>query len=104
MLNTAELQLGDASLYSGADETAQIEASRTFDSAMERVTFVFAKAIPAGSTAQLQVGFRGELTSSMQGYYKSQWEQDGKKEHYALTQFEVCIPLPRRHEWLINYS
>ena len=27
----------------------------------------------------------------MQGYYKSSWEHEGQKQHYALTQFEVNI-------------
>jgi aminopeptidase 2 len=58
---------------------------------MERAIVHFATPLPADSKACLQVGFQGKLTSSMQGYYKSSWEHEGQKQHYALTQFEVSI-------------
>jgi Peptidase M1 N-terminal domain len=88
-LNTSNLELGVAKLYSDALKTEQEQSSCTFDSETERATFAFPTKLPAGSKAQLQVGFHGKLTGSLVGYYKSLWEHEGKTKYYALTQFEV---------------
>ena len=77
------------SIYSEALKIQQAPSTLTFDKEQERVVVHFAKPLPASSKARLQVSFRGKLTSSMQGYYKSSWEHEGKKKDYALTQFEV---------------
>ena len=90
MFNTADLELSEVSIYSGTLKIQQVQSSRTFDKEMERAVVHFATPLPAGSKAQLQVGFQGKLTSSMQGFYKSSWEHEGKQKNYALTQFEVC--------------
>lgn len=44
---------------------------------------------PAGSKAELKIGFEGQLGGSMVGYYKSSYALDGKTKYYALTQFAV---------------
>lgn len=91
VFNTSDLELSDASLYSEALQTQQVQSARTFDTKMQRASIHFPTALPADSKAQLQVGFTGKLTDSMQGYYKSGWEVDGKIKFYALTQFEVRL-------------
>jgi aminopeptidase 2 len=89
VFNSVDLKLSDVSIYSFASKTHQVQAARTFDTTMGRATVHFPTALPAGSKAQLQIGFEGDLTSNMQGYYKSGWEHEGKTKYYALTQFEV---------------
>ncbi|KAJ7905297.1 leucyl aminopeptidase [Mycena olivaceomarginata] len=87
-LNTNDLDLGTASIYSDVSQSEQLQSGQTIDKDLQRVTFVFPNALPAGSKAQLKVAFNGVLKSSMTGYYMSAWEQDGQTKHYSLTQFE----------------
>jgi aminopeptidase 2 len=90
VFNTSALDLGDILVFcETAQEKEQVVSSRDFDTVAERATLRFACPFPAGSKAQLRVTFRGELTGSMLGYYKSSWEHEGTKKYYALTQFEV---------------
>ncbi|KIM80851.1 hypothetical protein PILCRDRAFT_9278 [Piloderma croceum F 1598] len=89
IFNVADLELSNISLYSEALGIQQVPAALTFDKEQERAVVHFANSLPATSKARLQVGFQGKLTSSMQGYYKSSWENEGKTKDYALTQFEA---------------
>lgn len=91
VLNTADLDLSNASIYSDALKKEQAHTSLTSDTIAERATLQFATPLPAGSKAQLQIGFQGKLTGSMLGYYRSAWEVEGKTKYYALTQFEVRL-------------
>ncbi|KAF9466381.1 leucyl aminopeptidase [Collybia nuda] len=93
-LNASTLQLGKASIYSDALKTEQVQSSESLDTVSERVTYHFPQTLPGGTRAELRIGFSGELTGSMTGYYKSSWEDEGKKKFYALTQFE---PTAARH-------
>ncbi|OAX41307.1 hypothetical protein K503DRAFT_848469 [Rhizopogon vinicolor AM-OR11-026] len=88
VFNSADLKLSDASLYSDTLKLKQVDTSRSFDDKMERGILSFSTPLPAGSKATLSIGFSGELTGSMMGYYKSSFEHEGTKKHYALTQFE----------------
>ncbi|KAH8102858.1 peptidase family M1-domain-containing protein [Cristinia sonorae] len=54
----------------------------------ERATVSLASSLPAGSSAQLKLGFEAELTGSMIGYYRSSWKDGDTTKYYALTQFE----------------
>ena len=85
----AELSLGLATLViaSSAAELAPVETK--FDTSTQRASLIFSEELPVGSKATLRLGFEGILTNSMTGYYKSSWE----KGTYALTQFEVCVPV-----------
>ncbi|KAJ7273515.1 ERAP1-like C-terminal domain-containing protein [Mycena haematopus] len=74
-----------SSIFSDFSQSVQLQSGRTVDENMQRVTFLFPNALPAGSKAQLQVAFNGLLKSSMTGYYVATWEET---KHYALTQFE----------------
>lgn len=76
-------------LYSDALKAEQDATFASFDKTQERTTYQLSNSLPAGSKAELKIGFTGKLTGSMMGYYKSSWEQDGKTKYYALTQFEV---------------
>ncbi|KAF8212441.1 hypothetical protein K438DRAFT_1806516 [Mycena galopus ATCC 62051] len=91
-LNSNDLDLGSASIYSDVSQSQQLQSGQTIDKDLQRVTFTFPNALPAGSKAQLKVAFNGLLKSSMTGYYLAAWnaEEDGQtvKKHYALTQFE----------------
>ncbi|KAH7916009.1 hypothetical protein BJ138DRAFT_763827 [Hygrophoropsis aurantiaca] len=86
--NVAALELGDASIYSDALKISQGAATRSIDADAEWGTLQFPTALPAGSKAKLSIGFSGELTGAMMGYYKSSFEHEGTKKFYALTQFE----------------
>jgi aminopeptidase 2 len=89
-LNMAELELGTASIHSDILKTEQTQTGRVSDATAQRVALSFRTPLPSGSKAQLKIGFKGMLTGSMMGYYKSSWEHEGKTKHYTLTQFEVC--------------
>ena len=87
-MNTANLELGEASLHSDALQSVQTEHTREFDEKNERGTFYFSKALPAGSKARVSIPFKGELTGDMLGYYRSTGGKNGEFK-YTLTQFEV---------------
>lgn len=79
------------SIYSDALKIEQVQSSEFFDTVAERVTYNFPTSLPAGSKAELRIGFGGKLTGGMAGYYKSSWELDGRTKSYALTQFEASL-------------
>jgi puromycin-sensitive aminopeptidase len=71
-------------------------ARTTYDEKAETVTFHFTKSLAKG-THSLKLVFRGILSDSMRGFYKSQYTIDGKTHTMATTQFEAtdarrCIP------------
>ncbi|KAG1778533.1 hypothetical protein EV702DRAFT_967778 [Suillus placidus] len=88
VFNSADLKLNDASLYSDELKIKQSDPSPSLDDKAERCVLSFSTPVPAGSKATLSIGFSGELTSAMMGYYKSSFEHDGTKKYYTLTQFE----------------
>ncbi len=89
MFNMAEISLQYASLFSESlGETLQ-PSSQVFDAAGERVVLNFGKPLPAKSKALLDLRFKCVLNASLQGYFRSSWNHDGKTMYYALTQFEV---------------
>ena len=75
VFNTAELELTDASIYSESLKIQQVQSSRTVDEKMERASVHFPTALPAGSKAQIQIGFQGKLTGSMQGKFQGEMEE-----------------------------
>lgn len=88
VFNSADLKLNDASLYSDELNIMQVDPSPSLDDKAERCVLSFSTPVPAGSKATLSIGFSGELTGAMMGYYKSSFEHDGTKKYYTLTQFE----------------
>ncbi|TFK74328.1 leucyl aminopeptidase [Pluteus cervinus] len=89
VLNSAGLELGRASIYSEALGLNQVQTSQSYEPVQQRLTLEFPTKLPAGTNAELRLGFSSTLSGSMNGYYKSAWEQDGKTKYYALTQFEA---------------
>lgn len=91
VLNTANLELGEASLKTGgALETVLDVSKREIDTENERVVYSLAKPLSKGASARLSVAFKGELTGDMLGYYRSTGGKDGELR-YTLTQFEVGL-------------
>ena len=91
--NTADLTLHRPSVYSEAlASSVDADPSIAFNEKRGRATVKLAKALPAGSKANLKIAYEGKLLSNMVGYYRSVWEHDGKKDYYSLTQFEVTPP------------
>ncbi len=91
VFNTANLVLGDLSVSSPAlpSPILQPASALKLDDEAERATLQLSKRLPAGSKAEFKVGFEGELTGAMLGYYRSAYEHEGKTQYYSLTQFEV---------------
>lgn len=69
---------------------------QSFDPVQERITYDVPTTLPAGSKAELKIGFEGKLGGGMVGYYKSSYETGGSTKYYALTQFEVSF---ENHAW-----
>jgi Peptidase M1 N-terminal domain len=81
--------LFNRTLYSDASKAEQIATFSSFDETQERAAYHLDNALPADSKAEFKIVYKGKLTGSMMGYYRSAWENQGKTKHYALTQFEV---------------
>ncbi|ESK92997.1 leucyl aminopeptidase [Moniliophthora roreri MCA 2997] len=88
VLNSNGLQLGKAIIYSDALKKSEVEIEQSYDDKEKRATFKFPTKFPAGSKAELQINYSGELKDNMVGYYRSSWEHEGETKYYALTQFE----------------
>ncbi|KAG8992226.1 Aminopeptidase 2 mitochondrial [Tulasnella sp. JGI-2019a] len=88
-----DLTIKDVKIFSEALKTEQTQTSTDLntDKDKERLTAKFSTTLPKGSKAKLHLGWDGKLGENMTGYYISSAEHDGKKRHYALTQFEVCV-------------
>lgn len=97
VLNSTQLDLGNASLYSEALQAAEDQLAAVFDVDKERASFIPRKPLPAGSKAQLTIPFAAKLTNTMMGYYHSSWEKNDQKEYYTLTQFEVRTVIDHGH-------
>ncbi|ODV80897.1 aminopeptidase 2 [Suhomyces tanzawaensis NRRL Y-17324] len=63
-------------------------SSITFDEKAQTVTFKLDDHLVEGSVAKLHIKFQGILNDQMAGFYRSSYEQDGKKKYLATTQFE----------------
>ncbi|KAF8198250.1 leucyl aminopeptidase [Mycena galopus ATCC 62051] len=84
-----DLKLGDATVRCAALNADQWQSAQIVaDKELGRATLTFATTLPAGSKAQVKISYTAMLRSSMNGYYKSAWQRDGKTEYYALTQFQ----------------
>jgi len=76
-------------LFSDALKKEEVLTSSSFDKSQERTTYELPITLPAGSKADLQITFAGELAGNMAGYYKSSWKDGDVTKNYTLTQFEV---------------
>ncbi|KAK7039363.1 aminopeptidase 1 [Favolaschia claudopus] len=87
---SADLKLREASIHCtdlGANEV-QSAVTITADEELCRATLNFANALPSGSKAQAKISYTAPLRATMNGYYKSAWQREGKTEYYALTHFQ----------------
>src|SRR3990167_2536587 len=87
ILNAAELVIHSA--YATNNKGAKIQATVSLDTANERATFAFAKAIEPGSWV-LDVKFSGILNDKLHGFYRSTYQDaSGQQKVIATTQFEA---------------
>ncbi|KAJ6510778.1 peptidase M1, membrane alanine aminopeptidase [Mycena sanguinolenta] len=85
-----DLKLGDASIPCSPLDAHELQPAQiVVDKERGRATLNFSAALPAGSKAQVKISYTAMLRGSMNGYYKSAWQQDGKTKYYALTQFQA---------------
>ncbi|KAF8198244.1 leucyl aminopeptidase [Mycena galopus ATCC 62051] len=84
-----DLKLDDASVRCAALDADQLRSvAISTDKELKRATLNLITALPAGSKVQVKISYSAKLRDSMNGYYKSAWNRDGKTEYYALTQFQ----------------
>lgn len=83
------MEVGDISIHSDSLQRELAPSARSYDADSEKLSLGLATPLPAGSKARLHIGFKGQLTGSMMGYYYSLWTENGEKKRYTLTQFEV---------------
>ncbi|KAK7693088.1 hypothetical protein QCA50_002653 [Cerrena zonata] len=88
--NTAGLTLADLTLATSAFSQPQVISADSLhlDVVNGRATIPLPFTLETGSIAQLKIGFKAPLTDVLKGYYRSAWENNGRTEYYALTQFE----------------
>ncbi|PCH38764.1 leucyl aminopeptidase [Wolfiporia cocos MD-104 SS10] len=87
VFNTCELIIENATIFSDATQTEQ-KLPCAIQAEHQRASLDLSTTLPAGSKARLTLSFRGELTDSMMGYYRSVSSGKGKTYTYSLTQFE----------------
>ncbi|KAJ7472140.1 leucyl aminopeptidase [Mycena latifolia] len=83
-----DLDLGKASIHCASLNTSQVQSAHIANKDLGRVTLTFLAPLPAGSKAQLKIHYNAMLRGSMNGYYKSGWQNKGQTEYYALTHFQ----------------
>ena len=62
----------------------------SIDKEDERATIKLPTTIVAGKKVELKINFSAELGTSPKGYFRSSWEDDGKKQYYSVTLLSVC--------------
>jgi aminopeptidase 2 len=88
VVNVADLEIVSASIYSEIFQPGHVHLTPVVDATLERVTFDLERTLPAASKAQLKILFKAKL-SSVIGYFRSSWDDNGTRRSYALTHFEV---------------
>src|SRR3989344_5802412 len=63
------------------------ELKINFDARSETATIFFHKKIPKGG-GELELKFEGVLNDKMRGFYRSQFEHEGRTKYIVTTQFE----------------
>jgi len=85
ILHAHELKIKSALLKNKAGE---IRAKKiNFDTWSETATIFFPKKIPKGG-GELELKFEGVLNDKMRGFYRSQFEHEGRTKYIVTTQFE----------------
>ncbi len=90
IFNSSELEISNIEvMHNHSMNTKDKPVSLVLDPDSERATVELPSKLHKGSTAVVQIKFRGPLTGSMTGYYRSSWKNEGKEQYYSLTQFQV---------------
>jgi puromycin-sensitive aminopeptidase len=85
-LHSTEIEVLNAFWQRGKTE---LDAGKiTYNKRAETVTITFTKSIPVGS-GKLHLEFRGLISDSLKGLYKSQYNHNGETKHLITTQFEA---------------
>ncbi|KIO15900.1 hypothetical protein M407DRAFT_235051 [Tulasnella calospora MUT 4182] len=76
---SSDLTVSDVSIRSEALKTEQVQSASEvkIQKDDERITVLFAHALPKGSKAELHLGWDAKLTGSMTGYYYSSTQHEG---------------------------
>ncbi|KAF7325843.1 Leucyl aminopeptidase [Mycena kentingensis (nom. inval.)] len=83
---SSDLNVGKATIIlDGQPESVEI-----LDKSAERLTVKLPPGVSLapGANAALKLAFNAPLRTSMNGYYRSSWQKDGKPEYYTLTHFQ----------------
>ena len=87
-LNTLELQIHSTKVISGS-ETISSSPTLSYNETTQTTKVAFEKTIPAGTKAQLEMKFTGELNDKMAGFYRSTYKnKDGSTGIMATSQME----------------
>jgi len=86
VLHSVDLDLSEVVLKSSKFKYQISKLSQ--DPKTETVTFTSSKKIPKGK-AELSLKFKGVLSDSLKGFYKSKYFHDGQEKFLATTQFEA---------------
>lgn len=78
-----------SSIYSTTSNTELVISSSSYDQDSQRITYQLKDVVLANSKVELKMPFSGKLRESSMGYFKSSWEDKGKKKFYSVTQFQV---------------
>ncbi|KAF8199715.1 leucyl aminopeptidase [Pholiota molesta] len=88
VLNVLELELGNASMSSTTSNSELVISSSSYDQTSQRVTYQLKDMVLANSKLELKIPFSGNLRESAMGYFRSFWEDKGKKKFYSVTRFQ----------------
>ncbi|MFA5931833.1 MAG: M1 family metallopeptidase [Candidatus Paceibacterota bacterium] len=84
-LHSKEIEIDTADVLMGGEK---IFAKITYNKKQETATFLFPQLITVRKT-RLNLVFKGILNDKMRGFYRSQYQVNGKTHHMATTQFEA---------------
>lgn len=87
-LNTLELEIHSTKIISGG-QTISSSPKLSYNETTQTTKVEFDQAIPAGSKAQVEMKFTGELNDKMAGFYRSTYKnKDGSEGIMATSQME----------------
>ncbi|KAI9767542.1 MAG: Aminopeptidase 2 mitochondrial [Geoglossum simile] len=88
-LNTLELTIHSTRVTSGSSVVTS-SPTLSYDDDKQTTTIRFEETLPAGSKAQLEMTFSGELNDKLAGFYRSSYKdaRDGTTKYLATTQME----------------
>ncbi len=85
-LHSKELEIKLAELFLNKEKYSPINI--VYDQKAETVTFLFKTSIRPGKYS-LKILFKGILSDSMRGFYRSSYTHENERRHMATTQFEA---------------